>query len=153
MAAKASIQDIIDAGFMPAQFGTPSDWLTAETGYLARLLARAERWSRGRYGSAGYDGVAPSSTIFEYLRSAEICWVSAQLWKARAAFIDSNAASSREGMAYLDRREYEASAARALECADENVALALDGAAVPGTGASLTHVETGPFAGAWRGAR
>ena len=151
MAAKVSIQDITDAGFKPEQFGTPDDWATTGTGYLARLLKRAEAWSRGIYG-AGYDAVPADGTVFERLRQAELCWVSAQLWKSRAAFIDSNAAGSREAPAYLERREYLASATQAMDCANDNMAKALGGeGAVAGTGASLGHVESGQFAPA-RGA-
>lgn len=144
--AKATIQDITDAGFRPEQFGTPPDWVTADTGYLARLLTRAEAWARGKYGT-GYDTVPAASTVHERLRSAELCWVSGHLWKRRAAFIDSNAASARENPAYLNRREYDAAATRAFECADENLSLAIGGEdAVAGTGAALVYAETGPYA-------
>ena len=139
---------------MSAQFGDPADWEEEPGGYLARLLARAEIWSKGRFGATAYIAVPAGSPTFEYLRNAEICWTSGKLWKARAGFIDSNAASSREGMAYLDRREYEESARRSFECAEENIALAIgDGANPMGTGVALTHVETGPFAGAYPGAK
>lgn len=147
MAAKVTQQDIEDAGFRPAQFGTPDDWETADTGYIARLLKRAEVWARGRFGEAAYAALVAETVVYERVRSAELCWVSAQLWKRRAGFIDSNAASSMESLAYLDRREFEAQATRSFECADENMALAIGGEdASPGYGAGLTGVETGPFA-------
>lgn len=150
MAAKVKIQDITDAGFRPEQFGTPTDWAD-EDGFLDRLIDRAETWSSGTFG-AGYAAVPEASLTFERLRQAELCWVSAQLWKSRAAFIDSNASGSREAPAYLERREYLASAAQAFECANDNLAKAIGGeGAVAGTGASLGHVETGQFAPA-RGA-
>jgi hypothetical protein len=69
------------------------------------------------------------------------------LWKRRAGFIDSNAVSSMEGLAYLDRREFEAQATRAFECADENMALAIGGEdVVTGSGVALVGVESGPYA-------
>jgi len=145
MAAKVTVQDIQDAGFRPEQFGTPADW-AAEDGYLTRLIKRTEAWSRGRYG-ADYDAVPTTSTIHERLRSAELCWASGQLWKARTGFIDSNAASSREGMAYLDRREYMAAAEKSFECADENMEMAIGGEdTTPGSGVALVSIETGPYA-------
>lgn len=146
MAGKASYQDIDDAGFRAGQFGTPADWDTPDTGYVARVLARSERWSRGRYG-ASYDDVPADTLTGERLRGAEICHAMALLWRARAAFVDSNAASSREQLAYMDRREYEASATRLMDCAEEQMALALGGEDAPaGTGAALSWAESGPFA-------
>lgn len=148
MAAKVSIQDIIDAGFRAEQFGTPVDWATADTGYLARLIGRASLWAQGRMGAEAYSAVSAATPLFERVRAAELCWVSAQLWKRRAGFIDSNAVSAMENLAYLDRREFEAQATRAFECAEENIALAAGGeTAFAGTGAALVGVETGPFAG------
>lgn len=147
MAAKVTQQDIDDAGFRPAQFGTPTDWATNTTGYIARLLARAEVWARGRFGDAAYTALAANTTVYERVRAAELCWVSGHLWKRRAGFIDSNAASSMESLAYLDRREFEAQATRSFDCADENMALAIGGEdASPGYGAGLAGVESGPYA-------
>lgn len=153
MAAKATIQDITDAGFRQEQFGTPdereSDSWEGEGGYLDRLLARASAWAIARFG-AGYVDVAAYSATFEQLRSAELCWVSAQLWKRRAGFIDSNAATSRDDMSYLNRREYEAQAERAMECAESHMCLAL-GDRTQGSTVVMTHVVSGPFL--MRGAR
>ncbi len=146
MAAKVTTQDVTDAGFRASQFGTPDDW-AEEGGYLARLIARASTWSRGRFG-AGYDTVAGDTPTFEHLRAAELCWVSAKLWKARAAFIDSNAASSRDALSYADRKQYLDAAALADECADSKMLLAIGAPSpYPGTGAALVGVETGPYRG------
>lgn len=147
MAAKVTRQDIEDSGFRREQFGTPSDWDTATSGYLARLMARAEIWAQGRFGLAAYAAVPSSSVTEERIRSAELCWISGHLWKRRAAFIDSNAVSSMEGLAYLDRREFDAQATRAFECAEENMVLAIGGEeTISGAGASLVGIESGPFA-------
>lgn len=145
MAAKASIQDITDAGFRAAQFGTPADWEAEPDGYLDRLLARAEVWSRGAF-TGNYDATTQVAhpTAFERLRSAELCWCSAQLWKRRAAFIDANAVSSLENLAYRDREEFEKQAERAWQCALDKMAEA-NGDIATGTGAALVGAETGPW--------
>ncbi|MGH8083868.1 MAG: hypothetical protein ACREPV_01150 [Lysobacter sp.] len=148
MAAKASIQDITDAGFKAAQFGTPADWETADTGYLARILSPASIWAEAQFGS-GYAAatLADAPATFERLRQAELCYVRAELWKRRAAFIDANAVSSLENLAHSDRREFEAQAARAWQCAEDWMAQAKgDGAATPGSAGVLTYAETGPYA-------
>lgn len=147
MAAKATILDITDAGFRQAQFGTPDDrendsWAEPD-GYLDRLLARASAWAIGRFGARYVDVVVPMPE-FEQLRSAELCWVSAQLWKRRAGFVDSNAVASRDDMNYLNRREYEAQADRAMECAEAHMCLAL-GDRTQGSAVAMTHVVSGPF--------
>lgn len=144
MAAKATIQDVTDAGFRAAQFGTPADWETADTGYVARLLARASLWAQGEFGAAAYAAIATGTTQFEHLRSAELCWVSHHLWKRRAAFIDSNAASSLDRLAHADRKQYLEAAASAWECALSAIALAV-GDRTPGSAVVLTHVVSGPF--------
>lgn len=143
MAAKVSIQDIEDGGFRAEQFGTPLDWSEAGTGYLARVIERASAWARGRLGTAAYD--AADAVTGEHIRSAELCWVRAELWKRRAAFIDSNAASALDNLVHADRREFEAQAARAMECAEDNIALALGDGSVAGSALAFVSVETGPY--------
>ena len=142
MAAKVVVQDVTDAGFRPAQFGTPADW-EAGAGYLARVIARAEVWARGEFG-AGYDTVATGTPTYEHLRSAELCWVRAELWKRRAAFIDSNAVSALDNLAHADRREFEAQAERAMQCAQDAMAAAA-GAGPRGSAIAFASVESGPF--------
>lgn len=150
MAAKVTLQDITDAGFRAEQFGTPADWDTPGSGYLARLMARAELWARGRFGSGAYDQLSEASPEHEALRAAEGCFVAHHLWKRRAAFIDSNAVSSREDTTYLNRREFEAQAARALECAESSMAIAIGGPhAAPGHAVVLTAAVSGPFLPGW----
>lgn len=146
MAAKVTVQDIEDAGFAPAQFGSPLDWSVDGTGYLARVIARASLWAHGAFGLA-YDAVPENSPAFEHLRAAELCWVRAELWRRRAAFIDSNAVSAMDNLVHADRREFEAQAARAWECAQDAMALATGGGP-RGSGLGFAAVETGPFAGA-----
>lgn len=144
MAAKLTLQDIEDAGFRREQFGTPADWDEAQPpGYVARVLRDVGLWARGRFGS-GYDTVAEDTPEWQHLRAAELCYASHILWKRRAAFIDSNAVSALDRLAYLDRREFEEQAARALECAEEQMALAT-GAVPAATGGALSHAESGPW--------
>jgi hypothetical protein len=148
MAAKVSIQDIRDAGFRPEQFGSPlgseADGWDTPGGYLERLITRAEAWARGRYG-AGYDAVPAGSPTEEHLRAAELCWSSAQLWRRRAAYIDSNAASALENLIYRDRLAFEEQAANAMQCADEAMALAIDPTTPAGTAAVLVSAISGPW--------
>ena len=150
--AQVTTQDIEDAGFRKEQFGTPVDWAVGAgdppaPGYLGRLIARAEIWAKGRVGEGAYAALAPGTLAAESVRAAELCWVSAQLWKRRAGFIDSNAASALENLAYLDRREFEAQAARAMECAERNITDAGAPPLLEGSGVAFTHVVTGPFVG------
>ncbi|MCD7096940.1 hypothetical protein [Stenotrophomonas sp. MMGLT7] len=148
MAAKISIQDITDAGFRAAQFGTPDgegaqSWDGAG-GYLDRVIARAEQWSRGRFGGR-YDAVDVDTPAGEYLRAAELCWASAQLWKRRAAFIDANAVSSLEALAYRDREQFLDAAERAMACAEEQMALAIDPDQPAGSALGFAVAVTGPW--------
>ena len=144
MAAKLTLQDIEDAGFRREQFGTPADWAEElPPGYVARLLRDVGLWARGRFG-AGYDAVAEGTPAWQHLRAAELCYASHVLWKRRAAFIDSNAVSALDNLVHADRREYEAQAARARECAEENMALAT-GSVPAASGGALSHAESGPW--------
>lgn len=155
MAAKATIQDITDAGFRAEQFGTPAgdDAASWEQpgGYVDRLLQRAERWARGRIG-AQYDAIAVDTPQGEVLRSAELCWAKAHLWSRRAAFVDSNAAASLDNMAHANRREYEAQAERAAVCAESYIQQVIDPSEQAGTAIGIAAAERGPWRGgaAWR---
>lgn len=142
--------DLTDAGFRAPQFGTPADW-AEPGGYLERLITRAEQWARSELG-ATYDAIQPDTPARERLRAAELCWASAELWNRRARFIDSNAASSLEGLAYLDRREFESQSDRAMECA-RNAIGAITGGGAWGTAVAVSVIETGPFVRGIGGAR
>ena len=146
---KVTIQDVTDAGFKAAQFGTPADFLTPTTGYLARAIAEAAIWMAGRVGQAAYDATLAGTAQVQRLKRAELCWVKAELWTRRAAFLDANAFTALEGnpSAAAERRSYLEHAATALECALNNVDLFLTGgdAAAPGSGATIGHVESGPY--------
>lgn len=148
--AKVTIQMVTDAGFRAEQFGTPADYTTEATGYLARVIADASAYVQGEVGAAAYDAVADGTVDELRLRRAELAMVKAELWRRRAAFLDSNANSSLEGVSngiYLERREF-------LKHADEAEAMAAtwlgqfrSGGLAPavGSGAAMGHTETGPF--------
>lgn len=142
--SKASAQDLIDAGFRAAQFGTPADFSV----YLAPLLADATVWVTDAIGSATY-AAANDGIVALRIKRAEICYVKAELWRRRASFIDGNAQSALEGSAgmYLDRREYLAHATEADACAQFNVDLINNGGDTQaiGSGVAMGYAETGPF--------
>ena len=145
--AKVTLQDVTDAGFRAEQFGKPADWSEEADGYLARLIGRAQVWAEGRIGAAAYAALVADTPAFEYVRAAELCWVSGHLWKRRAGFIDSNAVSALESLAYLDRREFEAQAARAFECAENNISLAQGQSPdYAGSAVAVAYAISGPYA-------
>ena len=145
--AKVAIQDVTDAGFKPAQFGTPADWSTATTGYLARLIAEAEIYVSDRVGASDYAAATGAQLL--RLKRAELCFVKAELWRRRAAFLDANAFTAKEGnpSAASERRSYLEHAMQAEECLLSNIDLFISGgdSAALGSGASIGAVETGPF--------
>lgn len=145
MAAKVTIQQVDDAGFRAAQFGTPADWATAENGYVARVIAEAEGWTRGRVGDDAYD--TATGFVQDRLTAAEFAKVACLLWRRRAAFIDSNAASSLDRLAHSDRRQYNEMADAACDRADAYITEALAGEPDNWGGAAvLAGAESGPFA-------
>jgi hypothetical protein len=148
---KVTIQDVTDAGFKPAQFGTPTDWATVETGYVARLIAEAATMVGDRVGATAYAAAtaADQPAQFQRLRRAELCYVSAELWRRRAAFLDANAFSALEGnpSASTERKSYLQHAQEAEACLLSNIDLFQSGgdSAALGSGARIGVVETGPF--------
>lgn len=149
MTAKVTIAQITDDGFRAEQFGTPADWATGDTGYLARLIADASLWVQRTISAATYTA-APSGGTLEYaIRMAELCWCRSVLWKRRAAFLDSNAFAGLQSGAAPERKQYLEQAADALQCAQDWLASAAAGGSddVPaGTGITLASTETGPYA-------
>lgn len=148
---KVTIQDVTDAGFRALQFGTPVDWATPANGYLARVIADADIWISDRVGIAAYAAatLADQPAQFLRLKRAELCWVKAELWRRRAAFLDANAFSALEGnpSASTERTSYLKHAMEADECVLNNLELFYtDGDAIAvGSGASIGYVESGPY--------
>lgn len=144
---KVTIAQVTDDGFRAEQFGTPSDWATASTGYLARLIADAALWVARKIDSATY--AAASGSLLYALRMAELCYCRAQLWKRRAAFLDSNAFTALEQGAAPERKQYLEQSEQAMQCALDWLASAEAGGTddvYTGTGAALVFTETGPYA-------
>lgn len=79
MAAKATIANITDLGFQPAQLNTPTDWDTPDTGYLARILNRISVVVSDVVGATVYAGAY--GVQLEYLKTAEEQFVAAELWR------------------------------------------------------------------------
>lgn len=146
---KATIQYLTDAGFRPEQFGTPPDFDTAGTGYLARVLGGAEDVVRTAVGNAAYDAVVANSIDETRLRAAEECAAKAELWSRRAAFIDGSSAQAYDKAAWAERKQYLAQAADAQACAAYWIDEFLAGGDAPEdravTGLSVGIVTSGPF--------
>lgn len=144
---KVTIAQVTDDGFRAEQFGTPADWATADTGYLARLIADAVLWVQRKIDSTTYTAAAGS--LLYALRMAELCYCRTQLWKRRAAFLDANAFTALEQGAAPERKQYLEQADQAWQCALDWLASAEAGGAddaYVGTGAVLVSNESGPYA-------
>ena len=89
---KAVIQDVLDEGFRPAQFGFSDNATTGwndSDGTIDRVLSAAGRWARDALGAATYDAVVDPTYAFDCLARAEICYCKTVLFKRRVAFLDS----------------------------------------------------------------
>ncbi|HPG93673.1 MAG TPA: hypothetical protein PLR28_03855 [Dokdonella sp.] len=152
--AKATIQNMLDEGFRPEQFGfqgsATSGWNNAG-GYLDLVVSEAGLWAADKVGTSVYAAVADPSYALNCLRRAEIEFGRATLFKRRVAFFDSAAHIGLQSPLYAERRGYAADAERAMECAwyfiaEAQRALGIDpSSTMAGTGASLGVVETGRF--------
>jgi len=144
--AKATVQNLLDAGFRPEQFGSPPNF-EGNDGYLGLVVTASGRWAEQRYGVAAYASVSAGSFAFDALAHAETYHASAQLWRRRVGFLDANAMASRDdGFAYLNRREMIAHATECDAQAEFWIAKAIDGAgSVDGSAIALGLVESGRF--------
>lgn len=139
--AKATLPQIQRLGFSAAQFGDPDDWLTPGTGYLAEILTSVGTFVRDEVGASGYDA-ATGSTLTD-ITEAEKALVSAELWRRRAAFMDSSASLGNSDSAYLIIREYLGNGDKAEERGLELIAK-VKGSSVNG-GIAVGVVESGHF--------
>ncbi len=143
---KVTVQEVKDAGFRAEQFGTPASFDL----YLETIIADAGTWSSDQVGAAVYAATTSGIGLLR-LRRAELCFVKAQLWRNRMAFLDGNAQSSLEGNASAanERKTYEQHAADADLCADYWLLQFTTNGNAPaaGSGAVMGHITTGPFAG------
>lgn len=144
--AKATVQNLLDAGFRPEQFGSPPDF-EGDTGYLGKVLTVSGRWAEQRFGLAAYAVVAAPSFVHDALAHAETYHASAQLWRRRVGFLDANAMASRDaGFEYLNRREMLAHASECDDQAELWIGKAIDGpASVDGSAIAVGLVESGRF--------
>lgn len=154
--SKATIQDILDEGFRPAQFGMADNatvgWSDAG-GFVDRVLQGAGRWAADRIGAAEYAAAVSPSYVHDRLVRAEVCYSKAILFGRRVGFLDASGTVSvaARDMQYTDRREMLAHAAAAFECAQIALSDAIRAVGgdpsvlIDGVGASFGHVETGPF--------
>jgi hypothetical protein len=152
--SKATVQDLLDEGFRPEQFGfgTPatSGWSDAE-GYLAKVLAQAANWAAAKVGAAEYAAVEAPAYGFDCLQRAEIYFSTTLLFKRRVPFLEAFSAIGQgaRDQQFLDRREMLAHADAAWQSALDNLAEAIrvtggDPAIIVG-GSSIGHIETGIF--------
>lgn len=147
---KATVQQLIDAGFRSEQFGTPDDFAAAD-GYLARVIAEASGIVRLNVGGGLYDDTLDQQAAsWLRLQRAELCAAKAELWTRRAAFIDSNASQGLDpAAAHLNRREYLLHAKDAQACAAYWIDVFLSGGEGPGeapvTDSAGSVVVSGPF--------
>lgn len=144
---KVTTAQITDEGFIAQQFGTPADWATADTGYLARLMADASSWVQRKV--TGTDYSAATGAMLYALKMAELCYCKSVLWRRRAAFLDSNAFSQLDQSPAAERKAYMEQSDSAWQCALDWLATAAAGGEVDvtgGTGVSLNGAESGPYA-------
>lgn len=148
---KATVTDVVNDGWSAANFGSPTDWLTATTGYVALALAEAVTWCAERYGvsEAAYDAISATGAIGRHLKRAELLFVAHLFWRRRARFVDSGATLQFVENKYLTVREYNSLSDQALVDAEQAIsdALVANGgeAETPGSGVSVGHVETGRY--------
>jgi len=150
-APKATIQALQDEGFTADGFGSPADFATPDTGYLARVLVLAGAWCAQRVGQDNYDAVQSSDYAFQQMARAETLYASAVLWQRRIKFMDGAATAGLQADQYKVIQYLQKQADAAMQSAFDSVAealraLGLDAAdATPGSAMSTSTVETGRF--------
>jgi hypothetical protein len=142
----ATKSDLTAYGFQAEQFGNPGDWSTA-SGYLETILADAAAWARPEVGATVYDAAetAGSGSNWQAIRQAEKYYAVAELWRRRAAFIDSAAAGSEGDETAGAIARYETSAERYHQMAVQALARVSGSDPSSGSGVAIGHVQTGPF--------
>ena len=142
--AKATIQDLQDFGFKAQQFGSPSDFAAAGTGYLARVLNDVAVFVRDQVGAAAYDAQGAGTLAERHTRLAEKYFAAAELTTRRETFKDSDAR-------LVGADGLEAPVSRSLNTAQrlDDIAWGYLARVVPGAGATggvaVGHTQSGPF--------
>lgn len=139
---KAAISDVTDFGFRAEQFGSPADFMTATTGYVARVLNDVALVVEDHVGAIAY-AAATGVQLFN-IKSAEKFLAAAELWRRREAFRDSNTriGGGDAGIETIGSRFLE-SASKMEELALDHLAKASSTTAVGGV--SVGAVESGPY--------
>jgi hypothetical protein len=151
MVGKATITDVTDEGFTPQAFGMPPNWLTASTGYIATILARASNWASQQITPTNYTAAVTGNYSFDCLVLAEVRYATDILWTRRAAFLDGNANMAMDGQlkAQLIAQAYanakEARQDRDYWITEAQRAFGMDPTLICGTGVSSGYIETGPY--------
>lgn len=141
---KATIQELQDFGFKPQQFGNPTDFAVAGTGYLARVLNDVGVFVRDQVGGAAYDAQTADTLAEMHTRLAEKYFAAAELTTRRETFKDSDAR-------IVGADGLEAATSRALNTAKrlEDAAWGYLARVVPGAAASgsvaVGHTQSGPY--------
>jgi hypothetical protein len=147
---KASIDDLKDEGFTTSQFGSPADF-DASTGYLAKVLKSAGLWVEQKLGAATYATLAQDTYAWDCARQAEVGYASAELYRRRYAFVESNASSALAKDQAMVLTELRRKAAEALDNAKYWLGECLrasgvdDSTLYDGTGLATGVVETGRY--------
>ncbi len=146
---KATIQHLKNEGFRVDMFGAGMTALEFDT-FLQEPIDEAGNWAAEQIGVALYTATG-AGYAFDCIKRAEVCFASAQLWKKRVAFADSQPSVELQASEYLNRREYFAHERAMWECAQSNLAeamriLGLDASALSGVPAFASgFIETGSF--------
>lgn len=148
---KASVQDLKDEGFNASQFGSPADFDTATTGYLAKVLKSAGLWVEQKMGVATYASLPAGSYAEDCARQAEVGYATAELYHRRYTFVESNASSALAKDQAMVLTELRRRAAEALQTALYWLGEGMrasgvdDGAVYDGSGLASGVVETGRY--------
>jgi len=140
---KVDVAEVEKLGFDKSQFGAPTDWATADTGYLALIINYAGAMALDAVGATLY--ALTTGATFERIKRAELLMVEAELWRRLAVRLTTNARAGNQASdsAYLTVREYGSKSSGLQAQADDLLARVANGHA--GSAASSTVVETGLY--------
>lgn len=148
---KASITDVVNDGWSTEGFGSPADWTTATTGYIALALADASTWCADRFGvdATAYNAIVATTAVGVRLKRAELLYVAHLFWRRRARYFDSAATVQLVENKHLTIRQYSELSEQALVDAEQAISDALvangEEAETPGSGLAVGYVQAGAF--------
>lgn len=145
---KATIPDVLNEGWTADMFGGSATF-TQSGGMVDTELGRASRWAESELGASVYAAATAGTRVHDLIVQAEVAFVVSKLWERRAVQIDASAHVSRQESNYLTVREYQSSAERTMEQAQDFIdeAKIVLGSSNASNGSVLVQrvVETGPF--------